>query len=371
MAVINSGFKGKLNEATFARIFDLTGIDATGPGNEYAVTQGTGRQVSIAAGRAFARGILSESDAPQLVNLSTPTNGQWMLIVRRIDWVARSSSIVAVPAATTSTTTPTAVPTVLPTINTNPGVLYDHVLAWVWVNSANTTLLVVDVRRVALSTARRGTAAQRTAAIPTPSSVAGRRWLQDENVSWFNTETGRVEHFFAEYDAALNPAGVNPAGWHTKEQGAVYYAIRTERGDGSLTFTANNRIFFRRRSAVQIKGTFVETAGDNAVAMRVQVPTSGIYAFSHYATIDTPGSNAWVYMNVELDGVEGVDFQLLGVTSGEKAKTPGFDSVDRRVIYRVINPTTAKFHSSLQSTADGSLRGAPGTMFIERLSLLV
>lgn len=154
MALTNSGFDGTVNEAQYANMWALGGVDAVSSSGAWAVTQGTGRQVSVAAqsGYAFARGVLSIDSAAITAALGTPANGQWYLIVRRVNWATNTVSVVAIPHTTTSTTVPTVAPGTFPTFNDNPGVLYDHKLAWAWVNSVNTTVTLFDLRTLGLET---------------------------------------------------------------------------------------------------------------------------------------------------------------------------------------------------------------------------
>ena len=123
MAIVNKGFPGTVNATEYAKSWHLGGSDAC-QGTGWLVSQGTGRQTSVAAGDAFAAGVLSNNSAPILTALSTPVAGQWFLIVRRIDWAGAGTVTVAAVAHTTTTTTvPTVAPTTFPTINENPGVL--------------------------------------------------------------------------------------------------------------------------------------------------------------------------------------------------------------------------------------------------------
>lgn len=150
MAIVNKGFPGTVNATEYAKSWHLGGSDAC-DGTGWLVSQGTGRQTSTAAGDAFAAGVLSENSAPILTSLSTPTNGQWFLIVRRVDWAgAGTVTVVAVSHDTTTTTIPTVAPTTFPTINDDPGVMYDHKLAWAWVRSTDTTMVLFDLRELPL-----------------------------------------------------------------------------------------------------------------------------------------------------------------------------------------------------------------------------
>jgi hypothetical protein len=128
------------------------GPDAVENTAAWAVTQGTGRQVSVAAqsGHAFAKGVESiDSGAILSSTITAPATGLWYLVVRRIDWTSNTVSVVLISHTTTTTTVPTAPPTGLPTINTTPGATYDQLLAWAWVRSSDTTMVLFDLRYVA------------------------------------------------------------------------------------------------------------------------------------------------------------------------------------------------------------------------------
>lgn len=143
----NYGFDGVFSEAEFSQMWALGGVDAVQNATAWKVVSGSGRQVTVdRTGWAFAAGVLSKGDTTATVSLATPTAGQWHLIVRRINWAANTVTVVAVPHTTTATTTPTAAPTTYPTINSTPGTMYDQVLGWAWVTTANTLTTVFDLR---------------------------------------------------------------------------------------------------------------------------------------------------------------------------------------------------------------------------------
>jgi hypothetical protein len=148
MALTNNGFDGTVTEAAWAQMSALTDVDAVESSAAWAVTQGTGRQVSTAAhsGFAFAKGVLSKDTAAILTALATPVNGQWFLIVRHIDWATNGVTVTAVAHTTTTTTVPTTPPTSYPVLDATPGVLYDQPLAWAWVRSTDTTVTLFDLR---------------------------------------------------------------------------------------------------------------------------------------------------------------------------------------------------------------------------------
>jgi hypothetical protein len=151
MALTNSGFDGTVTESAWANMSALTDADTVESSAAWAITQGTGRQVSTAAhsGYAFARGVLSKDTSAILTGLGTPVDGQWFLICRHINWSTNAVTVVAVAHSTTSTTTPSLAPSTFPTIDNNPGVLYDQKLGWAWVRSTDTTVALFDLRVIA------------------------------------------------------------------------------------------------------------------------------------------------------------------------------------------------------------------------------
>lgn len=152
MAIVNKGFPGTVNATEYAKSWHLGGADGC-DGTGWLTTQGTGRQASTASGDAFASGILSTNSAPILTAIPTPVAGQWFLIVRRIDWAGSGTvSVAAVAHTTTTTTVPTSPPGTYPTINTAPGSMYDHKLAWAWARNTDTTMAFFDLRKNPLPT---------------------------------------------------------------------------------------------------------------------------------------------------------------------------------------------------------------------------
>lgn len=147
MAIVNKGFPGTVNATEYAKSWYLGGAEGC-DGTGWLTSQGTGRQTSTAAGDAFAAGVLSSNSAPILTSIPTPVSGQWFLIVRRIDWAgAGTVTVEAVAHTTTTTTLPTAPPVTYPTINTAPGSMYDHRLAWAWARNTDTTMVFFDIRK--------------------------------------------------------------------------------------------------------------------------------------------------------------------------------------------------------------------------------
>lgn len=149
MALTNKGFDGTVDEASFAWMMRLGALEGVADLNAWQVVQGTGRQVSVGAhyGHAFACGVTSIDTAAILKSLATPTNGQWYLIVRRIVWATNTVTVEAIPHSTTSTTLPTAPPSTFPGTSFVPGVQFDQKLAWAWVRSTDTSMILFDLRK--------------------------------------------------------------------------------------------------------------------------------------------------------------------------------------------------------------------------------
>lgn len=154
MAQTSWGFDGTINEAQWAQMAGLLGNGyCVADNNSLAVAPVSGaRQVTVAAGTAYGDGVVTVLDASETVNLATPTNGQWYVIALRRVWATNTTSLVAVAGATTTTTTPTFPPSTLPTLSTTVGVQTDQPIAWAWANSANTTVVVSDLRQLPVRT---------------------------------------------------------------------------------------------------------------------------------------------------------------------------------------------------------------------------
>lgn len=209
MAWTNWGFDGTINEAQWAQMAGLLGNDYVAAGNsDCLVTAVPGaRSVSVAAGTLYGDGVVSVNDGAETVAMTTPVNGQWYVIALRRTWATNTAALVAIAGATTSTTTPTAPPTSFPTLNTNKGVLTDQPIAWAWCNSANTTVVVYDIRMRAVKSLPPVVANQgeRDAKFMTPT----------QGVQVWRNDLGAVETYYGLYNASTNPGGRDTAGWYT------------------------------------------------------------------------------------------------------------------------------------------------------------
>jgi hypothetical protein len=116
-----------------------------------AAVTGT-RSITNAPGTAVAFGVRVTNDAAITQALAAPgSGGAWYLRALRFDWAAKTVTSVTIAGPTTGgTAIPTLMPTVLPgsNFNTTPGTTFDLPLAWVFVNSANTTVAIWDLRLV-------------------------------------------------------------------------------------------------------------------------------------------------------------------------------------------------------------------------------
>lgn len=220
MAWTNVGFDGTINEAQWSQMAGLLGNGYVAAGNgDCVVTAVPGaRSVSVAAGSLYGDGVVSTNSGPETVAMTTPVNGQWYVIALRRTWATNTAALVAIAGATTTTTTPTAPPTSFPTLNTNVGVLTDQPIAWAWCNSANTTVVVYDLRMkpykqtnpISVSSVN-----DRDAKFPAP--VQGTTVWRDD--------LGALETFFALYNVSTNPGGRSVAGWQQESTGRVLQVV--------------------------------------------------------------------------------------------------------------------------------------------------
>lgn len=151
MAQTSVGFDGTVNEQQWAS--GLSGY----LGNGYVVKDSSSlattavpaaRKVSVSAGTAYGDGVATTLSTAEEVTMTTPVAGQWYLICLNRDWSTNTTSLKAVAGATTTTTAPAPAdaPTSYPTIDIQPGITADQPIAWAWCNSANTTVVVADLR---------------------------------------------------------------------------------------------------------------------------------------------------------------------------------------------------------------------------------
>ena len=313
MAWTNVGFDGTINEAQWASLAGLlgNGYIAAGNGDCLATAVPGARSVSVAAGSLYGDGILSTNSAPETVAMTTPVNGQWYVIALRRTWATNTAALVAIAGATTTTTTPTAPPTSFPTLNTNVGVLTDQPIAWAWCNSANTTVVVYDIRLKAVKSlppvVANGT--ERDAKFMTPS----------QGLQVWRDDLGAVETYFGLYNASTNPGGRDTAGWYVNNRASGLVPIRpTTATIATGTGSANSMgvVSFSGATSVSLNGVFsaeyvnyrvifdYETSVNTANTIRLRVggtdDTSVNYVVGRTYQDDntggfqnTSGSSAW------------------------------------------------------------------------------
>jgi len=155
MTQTSIGFDGTVDTIQWAKLARFLGreycVDTTAAlsGSQVPAT----RTVAIAPGAAFGRGVVTTLDASENVPLPTPAAGQWYLIVLRRVWASKATSLVAIPHTTTTTSVPTSYPLTYPAaMLASPGIQDDQPVLWAWVNQANTTMSLVDLRTKASAT---------------------------------------------------------------------------------------------------------------------------------------------------------------------------------------------------------------------------
>jgi len=160
VAISVTGFTGTVNQAQWSENSAMAGqryatadYPANGNGGTagLAVTAAAGsRAVNVATGKGIGHGVTVRSDAIVNLALATPAAGRWYKIVVHRDWTTGTASIIALPWDTTTSTVPTVagIPTTTAVGEVHqPGTgADDQPLAAAWVNAANTTVTVFDLR---------------------------------------------------------------------------------------------------------------------------------------------------------------------------------------------------------------------------------
>lgn len=265
MAWTSVGFDGTITELEWSsKMAGLLGNGYVAAGNsDCLVTAVSGaRQVSVAAGSLYGDGVVSTNSAPETLALTTPVNGQWYAVCLRRTWATNSAALVAVAGATTSTTTPTAPPTSFPVLNADPGVLTDQPIAWAWCNSANTTVVVYDIRLKPVKSLPPvvATSAERDAKFMSPT----------QGLQVWRDDLGAVETYYGLYNSSTNPGGRTAAGWGYENPKGI---VRTTSGGTSnLSYWSltNNFTTSATGSGVDITGA---TMTFNAISGRLYKAT--------------------------------------------------------------------------------------------------
>lgn len=252
MAWTNWGFDGTINESQWSQMAGLLGNDYVAAGNGDCVVTAVGgaRSVSVAAGTLYGDGVVSVNSAPEVVAMTTPVNGQWYVIALRRTWATNTVALVAIAGATTSTSVPTAPPTSFPTLNTQPGVLTDQPIAWAWCNSANTTVVVYDIRKRAVKSMPVivADANERNAKFMTP-------W---QGLQVWRNDLGTIETYY-DLVSVGNPGGRDSAGWYTDTRAMGLVPLKPQSisyTTGSASINALGVISFTGVSTLEIKNIF-------------------------------------------------------------------------------------------------------------------
>lgn len=253
MAQTSWGFDGTITELQWSTMAGLLGNGYVAKGNgDCVVTAVPGaRSVSVAAGSLYGDGVVTVLDAAETVAMTTPVNGQWYVIALRRTWATNTTALVAIAGATTTTTTPTAAPSSFPTLNSQPGVLTDQPIAWAWCNSANTTVVVFDIRLQPVKSLPPvvATAAERDAKFMAPT----------QGTQVWRNDLGAVETYYGLYNASTNPGGRDSAGWYTDTRQTGLRPIQPTSvtiATGSGTANSLGQISFTGATSITLNGVF-------------------------------------------------------------------------------------------------------------------
>jgi hypothetical protein len=300
MAWTSVGFDGTITEIQWAGLAGLlgNGYVAAGNGDCLVTAIGGTRSVSVAAGSLYGDGVLSTNSGAETVALTTPVNGQWYVIALRRTWATNTAALVAVAGATTTTTTPTAPPTSFPTLNTNVGVLTDQPIAWAWCNSANTTVVVFDIRLKAVKSLPPvvATAAERDAKFMSPT----------QGLQVWRDDLGAVETYYGLFNSSTNPGGRDTAGWYVNDRQTGLIPIKPTTvtiTSGSGSANAIGSINFTNATGIQLDGVFSSKYRNYRLvfnARRTSSNASGVFSAKLAAggTISSSGYSGgqnWVY----------------------------------------------------------------------------
>lgn len=332
MAWTSVGFDGTITELEWSsKMAGLLGNGYVAAGNsDCLVTAVSGaRQVSVAAGSLYGDGVVSTNSAPETLALTTPVNGQWYAVCLRRTWATNSAALVAVAGATTSTTTPTVPPTSFPVLNADPGVLTDQPIAWAWCNSANTTVVVYDIRLKAVKSLPPvvATSAERDAKFMSPT----------QGLQVWRDDLGAVETYYGLYNSSTNPGGRDTAGWYIAGRNDAMVQVAptaVTAVSGTATTSALGTVSFSACTFISLDGVFsskyknykivfTDTAASNTtnVAIRLKqtgssANTAAYYLSGMYMSATTNGATGannvsqWVVGTVPAAGT-------ISVSSGE------------------------------------------------------
>lgn len=365
MAQTSVGFAGTVNDAEWAVISGYLGNGYCVGSNGHLLTTAVGgsRAVSVAAGIAYGDGVQTTLSSAENVALATPTNGQWYLITLRRVWATKVTSLVAIPHTTTSNTAPTAAPSTYPAaMLVQPGIQSDQPIAWAWCNSANTTLVIFDLRlqQMEFLPVSVPSALARDAKFPTP--VQGNRvWREDLGVD--ETYYGLYQY---NNGSPINPGGRDVAGWYAeprnsglvpifpasvaKDAGTVTVnSLGTVAFSGGMTNLRMNGVHSSKFRRYKIVMRVIGTANaDILLRMRVAgVDSTSTYYFR--GSYDTMSVTAGAFR-----GDAGDRFYVSTVTNG------GISFCDIILDSPGISTPTQGFAQNIGDSAAGIMRQACG-----------
>jgi len=282
MAWTNVGFDGTINEAQWSQMAGLLGNGYVAAGNGDCVVRAVpgARSVSVAAGSLYGDGVVSTNSGAETVAMTTPVNGQWYVIALRRTWATNTAALVAIAGATTTTTTPTAPPTSFPTLNTNVGVLTDQPIAWAWCNSANTTVVVYDIRLKAVKSLPPVVANQneRDAKFMAPT----------QGLQVWRDDLGAVETYFGLYNASTNPGGRDTAGWYLEDRAGGLIPVRPSSvviATGSGSANSLGVVSFSGATAISLNNVFTDKFTNYRVILNItNVSVGGAIRFRYRAS---------------------------------------------------------------------------------------
>lgn len=232
MTQTSVGFAGTVDDKSFARLGRLFG---TGPCLErigdlpIAVVAGertivlglNAADTNVPRSTIYADGVLTDLDAPERVSFPAPTNGQWFLVVLKRNWAELSTAFEVRNGALTAAAAPTTVPAYPASRLNDPGNVSDVPVAWVWANSATTTLTVVPLLAPSRAVApRAGTAATRTTVfanmVPINGGAGAFAKFGELAGEWFNSPGSWTDRYFGPRAAVAgsNVDVARPGGWY-------------------------------------------------------------------------------------------------------------------------------------------------------------
>ena len=353
MAWTSVGFDGTITEIQWAGLSSLLGNGYVAAGNgDCLVTAVPGaRSVSVAAGSLYGNGVLSTNSGAETVAMTTPVNGQWYVIALRRTWATNTAALVAIAGATTTTTTPTAPPTSFPTLNTNVGVLTDQPIAWAWCNSANTTVVVYDIRLKAVKSLPPvvATSAERDAKFMSPT----------QGLQVWRDDLGTVETYYGLYNSSTNPGGRDTAGWYkTSKVNGLVPIMPTSVTPVSGTASVNSlgTTSFTNVSKIQLNGVFTGYTNYKIVFRQTTGTGQAHELHSRYMTGGTENTTT----NYQVTGGEssGSALTVFNQTAQNRARWAFIgNSADTIIEQTVTNPSVARTTAS--SHLVGSYNGSP------------